>query len=501
MRTLRACAIAAVVIAAVAAIAALAVSDGAQATGYRQTYLQLNLCGSACNRGGLAVVLPLEQAIEDRAPFAVTLNEVCENQYARLLADLTSYQGRFDPTGPRCRNGARYGNAALVRAASVHLVGSWLLPDPAGDETRRLMCLGTDPPEGGSMIVCVTHVSNVLGNIAAEVSAVADILRGLDRGTPLLLGGDFNTDPGDPRLDALFSPCYPAGTGTFDEADSAGCAPRTTLGTAAGSDIVNEQTYKRHKFDDIFLRSGAWSSPSAEVADVVNGLSDHRALWATATLRHAPPKASGVSFLTVWNLCGFRGGLLRLDAIKSPRESNLLPVLGRPVGRSSPACAHRRRHRVGPYRSSRAGLRRRNYRRIRGRARAGFPDVPADTALAESSGAQLRLAQSGLPDVPAVATADASALLDTFARQPRPIDNRSPDAGRVVADAGRLLAHAGRLVARAVADARPDADGVRVPDGARPGRGRGSWATAGGGLHRRGPRSGLHGSAPPAGHR
>ncbi len=278
----RACAAVAV---AGTALAAIVYAGGASAAAGRQTYLQLNLCGNACNHGGLAVVRNLESTIVVGRPFAVTLNEVCENQYDQLRADLGAYDGRFDPTGPRCRNGSRYGNAILVRAPGVDLVGSWQLPNPAGDETRRLMCLSTRPPGTPPLVVCVTHISNVEANIAAQIGVIADILRGLGGTEAVLLGGDFNTDPADARLNPLYSTCYGSGTGVFEEADSAGCGSRATTETIRGTDVVNEDTFQRHKLDYIFLSDGHWPTARANAVDAANGLSDHDALWATATLR------------------------------------------------------------------------------------------------------------------------------------------------------------------------------------------------------------------------
>lgn len=271
------------VAAAIAAVAVVALSSGAPQTAYRQTYVQFNLCGNACSRGALSVITNLETAIGERRPFAVTLNEVCENQYAKLRADLLAYEGRFDPTGPTCRNGARYGNAVFVRATDVRMVGSWELPNPAGDETRRLMCLSTRLPGAPTLAICVTHVSNVADNIAPQVSAVAGILNGLDDGNAVLLGGDVNTDPADVSMDPLYSSCYESGAGGFREADSGGCASRSLLNQQAGSDVINEDTYGRHKFDYVFLSDGDWSSTRANTSDTSKGLSDHDALWVSAT--------------------------------------------------------------------------------------------------------------------------------------------------------------------------------------------------------------------------
>jgi endonuclease/exonuclease/phosphatase family metal-dependent hydrolase len=252
----------AVALAAVAGVvvAAVGFAGGANAASGRQAYLQVNTCGNSCNRGGLAVVRNLAGTIAAHQPYAVTLNEMCENQYDRLRAQLRGYAGRFDPTGPTCRNGARYGNAILVRSSTVDLVRSWPLPNPSGHETRRLMCLRTP-----SFLVCVTHISYLPADIAAQVATVARILRGLGD-VPVLLGGDFNTGPADPRM----SPLY----GAFAEAGS-----QATMGA--------------RKIDYLFRSAGHWADARDRVIDAARGLSDHRSLLATAVFRGWPASATG----------------------------------------------------------------------------------------------------------------------------------------------------------------------------------------------------------------
>jgi len=279
------------VIVAVVAVGAFAASGDSGPATQRQTYLQYNLCGNACNSGGLGVVADLVRAIRQASPSAVLLNEVCENQYAELEAELATYKGRFDPTGPRCRNGTPYGNAILIRATEVNLVGSWMLPNPARDETRRLMCLRV-PDAATSLVLCVTHLSNDDGNTGPQASAVATILNGLSGEPAIVLGGDFNTDPADPRLDPLFSACYGTGNGPFREVDSPGCASRSTLNRRYGSDVINEHTYGQHKFDYVFLSEGHWSTPDADVTRPESGRSDHAALWVTVALNEARPQAT-----------------------------------------------------------------------------------------------------------------------------------------------------------------------------------------------------------------
>jgi endonuclease/exonuclease/phosphatase family metal-dependent hydrolase len=274
--------VAAVAVAAVAAVALTHSSDPSGAS--RHTYLQFNLCGNACNHGGLGVVGELVTAVRARRPFAVTLNEVCEHQYSRLRADLVAYTGHFDPTGARCRDGGRYGNAVLVRSAELDVVGGWDLPNPARDEARRLVCLSTRLPAAATLVVCVTHVSNYSGNIAVQVAAVAGHLEGLTADHAVLVGGDFNTDPADARLDPLYRTCDGSGPGVFHEADSGGCANRSLLNHPVGSDVINQDTYGRHKYDYVFLSDGGWSTFGGEAASA-GEFSDHDPLWVTATLR------------------------------------------------------------------------------------------------------------------------------------------------------------------------------------------------------------------------
>jgi endonuclease/exonuclease/phosphatase family metal-dependent hydrolase len=265
----------------VAAIATLPLAGDARAAGHPQTYLQFNMCGNACHRGRLEVIGDVASSIQRHRPQAVTLNEVCENQYDRLRVDLPGYQSWFDPTGASCRNGARYGNVILAQASEVNLVGSWELPNPAGDERRRLLCLNAQVSDG-PLTICVTHISNESGNIAAQVGAVATILSGLRAEGPLLLGGDFNTDPGDARMNPLYSACYGSGAGTFREADAGGCAQRSGINQKVGSDVINEDTYAGRKFDYIFLSDGHWTAVKADAMQIAP--SDHDSLWATATL-------------------------------------------------------------------------------------------------------------------------------------------------------------------------------------------------------------------------
>jgi endonuclease/exonuclease/phosphatase family metal-dependent hydrolase len=256
------------------AVVVLAFTGEAAAPPARLLFLQANICGNVCNDGGPAVVDALAASVRTREPAGVTLNELCENQYTRLVGELPAYRGSFDPTGPTCHNGTRYGNVILLRTNQISLVGSWLLPDVAGDESRRVQCLRGLP----GMLVCGVHISSFPGNVAVQVRAVADRMDPLVRTDAVLLAGDFNADPANPGLDPLFRPCYLHGTGHFDEAAYPGCASRQVI-------PARVDTFEHHKFDYVYLSTGDWSDPRAEVADAVGGRSDHLALWVTVTLQ------------------------------------------------------------------------------------------------------------------------------------------------------------------------------------------------------------------------
>jgi endonuclease/exonuclease/phosphatase family metal-dependent hydrolase len=266
--------LAVLVIAASATLVAL--PGSAHATAYSHTYLQFNMCGNRCNGGGLTVANDTINSINNRSPqpFIVTLNEVCENQYSHMYYTLAPYYGRFDPTGPICSNGARYGNAILIRTSNFSYLGSWLLPSPSGGEARRVMCISAPLSGAPRLVACVTHISNISGNIASQISAVASRANSYYSTSGVLVGGDFNTDPWNYRMNPMYSPCYAGGTGIFYEADSYGCS-RTTQNA-----YYNETTEGSRKLDYVFLSGSDWSNRSADATYALH--SDHDPLWATA---------------------------------------------------------------------------------------------------------------------------------------------------------------------------------------------------------------------------
>lgn len=233
------------------------------------TFLQFNLCGSACGTR-FAVVADLEREIRehDPQPYVVTLQEVCRGQYDRLVADL-GYAGPFEPTVPgRCWDGSDYGIAVLVRtgAGSVEVAGSWALPAPAGGEPRRLACVRTPGPDR-PLVGCVTHLDTDPANTRSQVAAVAAAVA---RFPAVVVGGDFNALPDGPAMTPLYAAFREVGGGVTGGCPAAGCG--------AGPGLVRPT----RKIDYLFLSRGDFADPVARTGDAPH--SDHVPLWATAVL-------------------------------------------------------------------------------------------------------------------------------------------------------------------------------------------------------------------------
>lgn len=260
------------------------------------TYLQFNMCGNACNSGGLDVANDVVASVNSRSPFVVTLNEVCRNQYSHIWATLIPYYGKFETTVPgACANGADYGNAILLRTSSFTDLAptGWTLPNPGGNETRKLSCLRTSATGGGTqpLVACVTHIDYHDANLAQQVASVASTTRALWSGNHVLVGGDFNIRPTDPRLNPMYAPGYsPAGTGVFNEADAPSSLSRSGGGAGSATNEYTGQCFSRPcgttwlpraKIDYMFLSRLDFSGYSADATYA--GRSDHTPLWATAT--------------------------------------------------------------------------------------------------------------------------------------------------------------------------------------------------------------------------
>jgi len=161
---------------------------------------------------------------------------------------------------------------AAVLAAATHFARS---EGSSGQQSYlQLNMCGNACNHGGLQVVR----KYVRDEIAAQIRTIADVLRGLGRTRPVMLGGDLNTVPTDARMDPLYSaPDGRVGSGAdnLEEADS----------LAGRSRAASDPTFSSSKIDYIFLSTGGWSGVRASVFDAVGGLSAHSALWAVGLPR------------------------------------------------------------------------------------------------------------------------------------------------------------------------------------------------------------------------
>jgi endonuclease/exonuclease/phosphatase family metal-dependent hydrolase len=224
------------------------------------TLMQMNLCLSGlagCYRKAAypAVVEEAVARIREAHPDAVTFNEACRSDIARI-GRRTGYHLRFSRViyagrRLRCvRPGGRglFGNAVLTKAA-IESTDNQDFEAQAGPERRRWLCVTTR----GDVDVCVAHLNTrsiveIAGNDAQCVELAALLARRASART-VIFGGDVNRR----------RPCAPDGVWTRTDR-SADQAPGL-----------------QHVYG-----SGALRSPSAEVVPAKH--TDHDVLLVRARL-------------------------------------------------------------------------------------------------------------------------------------------------------------------------------------------------------------------------
>jgi endonuclease/exonuclease/phosphatase family metal-dependent hydrolase len=264
----------------------------AQAASVLHKYLQFNMCGNKCRGGNLDVANDVINSVNNSSPqpFAITLNEVCRNQYDHIYGTLVPYYGRYEVTVPgACDNGADYGIAVLVRTSNYTFHNAWRLP--GGHEARKMVCIRTTATGGGTqpLIACSTHIDNHSDVQAGQIAFVAARGREMWSGHHVLIGGDFNVKPNDSKLNPMYSPEHAGGSGVFNEADTNGFS---RAGGGVGSDY-NEYTggcfstpcgYRANdwkpsgKIDFIFLSRYDFTGTYGDATYALR--SDHTPLWA-----------------------------------------------------------------------------------------------------------------------------------------------------------------------------------------------------------------------------
>jgi endonuclease/exonuclease/phosphatase family metal-dependent hydrolase len=260
---------------AVAAAAMLAVPAAASGAVTAQVGT-FNMAGNTDrNKGGLKVAEAVVQSMLERRPLVMMLQESCYAQFHHTRARLNSlYRGAFFKVpGPTCKGRAgSYGNALLWRrdALAVNHTKQYHLNSAAGLEKRQMGCVKSDAPR---LVACTVHLSirNQDASQEREMAVVSQTARGWATKYPVIVGGDFNSRPGDNDLNAMYLPDYGGGAhGIFREIDN--------LGARDG-----EHTHADGKLDYIFFTPNLrWGGGDATHA--TDGRSDHDPLWGTLTV-------------------------------------------------------------------------------------------------------------------------------------------------------------------------------------------------------------------------
>jgi endonuclease/exonuclease/phosphatase family metal-dependent hydrolase len=234
--------------------------------------MTFNICGAVCRDGEVPdTAAHVVRRVLDGDLDVAFLQEVCRGQFQRIKASLRKkgYTALFARTAADARcdgdagHGKGFGVALLVRGEAGRPV-RLALPVGAGYERRSM--LGATATIGGRMtFVASVHASpSVDAGRDAQLDAVA---RYLDAKAPMptIVGGDFNTLPGDPAMARFYAP-RAGGTGRYLELDEL----RDGTPTRSGRPTYN--TVPR-KIDYIFFSGAHFRTPRANV--IRTSMSDH----------------------------------------------------------------------------------------------------------------------------------------------------------------------------------------------------------------------------------
>jgi endonuclease/exonuclease/phosphatase family metal-dependent hydrolase len=225
--------------------------------------MSFNVCGGVCRHGEVATTARFVAKVATRRDVGVVLlQELCYTQFRRVRALLArhGFSGRFEAQtqSPACanddpRHGTGFGVAVLVRGHISHSVVDHL-PTSPGVEHRVLLGV-TATIAGRPTFVAGVHLSPSPRETLREQLRAVERFAGSRAGHPAIVGGDFNTVPGDPALGPMFA--------RFTELDE----------TRAGNpEIGDRPTYAAKKIDYVFLSQ--FVEPQATT--VVTAMSDHR---------------------------------------------------------------------------------------------------------------------------------------------------------------------------------------------------------------------------------
>ncbi|MFE2141936.1 endonuclease/exonuclease/phosphatase family protein [Streptomyces sp. NPDC059456] len=280
-------------------------------------FITYNVCGAACdiyNGSRTAWRDNVVGAMDDWNADLVMLQEMCYGQWT-LLRD--ALQNRSDggqvydsvwgaalPTATKCAkwgSDTRYGLAIFSKGSPGSINNGsrsvTLLANPAQGEQRILLCARAAVGER-TVRACNTHLDFKGDNPSAQATQVAEVTRGYaDQGDPVVLAGDFNMLPKDPRMAPLYQ--HGGGTGVFQEVDENDKSEFTGSECPQSGDVCRsgEATVERAsgcsphaspegKIDYIFLSYYWFQTVRGDAAACTPGMSDHHLLRGAAAWEH-----------------------------------------------------------------------------------------------------------------------------------------------------------------------------------------------------------------------
>ena len=189
----------------------------------RLSVMHLNIAGGVWHNGRTGIADTLADSVASRAPglpLAVSVNEVCIQQWSRLYDRLTAlgYTGHFGPSlwttdTDRCGKDKPFGNAIFWLGGHADAATFWIDDEGMSDGDTNMVCGLAHFP--ANTWYCSTHlIPNLkkdgtydLARLAVtrrqadRVRAVANVLNTQHRA---IVMGDFNLQHGDPAMQRWF---------------------------------------------------------------------------------------------------------------------------------------------------------------------------------------------------------------------------------------------------------------------------------------------------------
>lgn len=276
----------------------LAVTDQAVASTRRLHVFQFNACdqyGTSHPSTNCRYTPWYERAdaivasINNWSADVVTLQEVCQSTYQRIMGQLPGWHGYFKHTyvtsasDNRCGSGPDYWGIAVMAKSTLSSISYTLLGTESNGEERRLLCANVTV--GSGFRLCSTHLSTSSANVEQVRKVAAELNGWVSNGAAVLLGGDLNINVRSCAEDDYLAPFYygafgagnnscRTGYGHFYEADKA---------TSWGDGVYDEVTTGSEKLDYVFVnRQRFYADYGADATS--SSVSDHRPLRAAVTV-------------------------------------------------------------------------------------------------------------------------------------------------------------------------------------------------------------------------